>query len=166
MARRHNTHTRGKKDINGPLEEVESMRTNSGSALSIFGGPEKVFGELTRITKERLKNRSDSDLNELEHYLGLDEGVLLEIKSGKKEVDKKIFLGLKSALRLSLHEALGEPKKLKENGLKKYWEEKWKSKPMRLVAYESVPSRTRIPGNPIDLKAYVTLRAIGEFYRL
>lgn len=140
------------------------MPTNHLSALFVFGGLNKVFRELKRIIRERLEGRND--LDGLEQYLELEENTLQEILNGRKDLDKNIFLALKSPLKLSLYEALGEPERLNDPKVKEYWEEELKSKPMRLVAYAGIPSGSSIPQNPIDLNMYVTLRAIGEFYRL
>ena len=140
------------------------MSTNHHNALFVFGGQDKVFRELKRIIQERLEGRND--LDELEQYLELEENTLQEILNGHKDADKKTFLALKSPLKLSLCEALGEPEQLNEPEVRKYWQNEWKTKPMRLVACTGGSSGTTIPKNPVDLNSYVTLRAIGEFYKL
>lgn len=140
------------------------MSTDTENALFLFGGSEKVFNNLTKMIRSRLKDRANLDV--LEDYLGLEKNKLQEILDGRKEADKNVFLALKSTLKLSLQEVFGEPEQLNNPRVREYWQEKCKTKPMRLVACTGVPSGSSIPKNPIDLKMYVTLRAIGEFYRL
>jgi len=136
------------------------------SALFLFGGVEKILGRLTLIVQDRIKNYSDSDLDNIEHHLRLEKSTLGQIVKGHKSADKNIFLALKAPLKLTVCEVLGEPERLNDPQARAHWEKEHKEKPMRVVSCCGGQGGASIPKNPIDLRLYVTLRAIGEFYRL
>lgn len=148
------------------LNEEGKVCKNTESALFLFGGSESVFRKLTEIIKEKIKNFSSSDLIEIENHLRLEKNTLSHIKKGRRSVTKNIFLDLKAFFKLSLDVALGEPIGLDDPIILEHWEEEYRLKPMKVVSCCGSQKGTSIPKNPIDLKLYVTLRAIGEFYKL
>jgi len=135
------------------------------SALDTCGGTGRVFAEISRVAREKLKGRRD--LDRLESYLRLKKDTLVEIAAGSRNISKGILMAIKVPLRLSLGDVIGRPERLKVPEVRAYWEGQRQTDPMKIVAFAGASAQAAIvQENPFDLESYVVARAVGEFYRL
>lgn len=146
-----------------------TTKTPKRSALDLYGGKDKVTERVSDLIREGLiKKLGGMTERGRKAYIGylvscerISEQRINEFMIGEIKADYKTFLIFKSSLRLSLEDALGEPD-LSDTEIREYWENQRHTKPMRIIAGHG----DKIPEDPIDIKSYVCLRAIGEIYRL
>lgn len=165
MARRHNKKA---PVLNTQARKSKKVPTNYKSALSLFGGRDKIIDRMTKTVCERLKpnNPCKYKPSQLEKYLNLPPRLLEQIKQGQNTVDVELFEKLKGPLGLcSIYEILGSPDFKSDEALRGHWEKERKTDPMHVVAREGGQAQGEIPDEPISLEFYVTLRAIGELHK-
>ena len=131
-------------------------------ALDLFGGRAAVLQRMTASVRGKLMAISERRRVKLMGGLGLSRDTLKAILEEDKPVDIELFNTLEGPLGLSIHnDALGDPKF--RNADRGYWEnQRMHRRPLFVVACGG--GMGEIPDDPIDLRSYVTLRAICEFH--
>jgi hypothetical protein len=164
-------HSKEDQTLGIPSEEGGKMSANNLRALSLFGGADKfrdkVLDKATVDVRAKLKKYTYMDLRDLEKNTGLEKYTLI-LEDKENKIDKDIYKSLKVPLRLSIKKDLEEnfsTEELQSNHIREYWEKEQKDKPIRLVAAGGLSENIEMPKKPISLEMYVTLRAMGEFYR-
>ena len=166
MARKRDN---GKKEasIDSQLKE-DGVGEKRKSALCLFGGRNAVIDRMTETVCEKLNGNDHRKYTnkEIEKYLNLPCGLLIQIKQKQKRVDIDLFEKLEGPLDLSsIYDILGEPDFNTNGTSRQEWEEERKKSPMYVVAHGGGQPHRKMPKEPIRLESYVTLRAIGELHR-
>ena len=135
------------------------------SALSVYGGFDEVF---SRVTKDMIKGLegktrgNQEEIDELERFLNLEEGTLNKLKCGKRTIGKKEYHSFQRLFDICLGDYLQGDEILQSEDARNYWEAEEKKNPLRYAIPTGMTAEEA--KSILDLKSYVQIMAIGEFY--